>query len=163
LDSLIRKRLAKAIRTAIAKLPTGINIYDYIYNDVMGRIEGQLQDQEELAKQVLSWIMCAKRPLTITELQYALAIEVSDSKLDEENLPQLEDIVSVCTGLVTIDEESGIIRLVHYITQEYFERIQRQWFPDAQINITTMYVTYLSFNEFESGICPNDKEFEQRL
>lgn len=88
----------------------------------MDRIEGQLQDQEELAKQVLSWITCAKRLLTILELQHALAIEIGDSKLDEENLLQIEDMVSVCAGLVTIDEESSIIRLVYYITQEYFER-----------------------------------------
>ena len=129
----------------------------------MNRIEGQLQDQEVLAKQVLSWITCAKRPLTTLELQHALAIEVGDSTLDEENLPQIEDIVSVCAGLVTIDEESRIIRLVHYTTQQYFERTQGQWFPSAKSEITITCVTYLSFNEFESGICQNDEEFEQRL
>jgi Ankyrin repeats (3 copies)/Ankyrin repeats (many copies) len=129
----------------------------------MDRVEGQVQDQEELAKQVLSWIMCAKRPLTILELQHALAVEVGDSELDEENLPQVEDMVSVCAGLVTIDEESGIIRLVHYTAQEYFERTQGQWFPDAQANITAICVTYLTFDEFESGICQNDEKFEQRL
>jgi len=129
----------------------------------MGRVEGQVQDQEELAKQVLSWITCAKRPLTILELQHALAIEISDSELDEENLPQVEDMVSVCAGLVTIDEESGIIRLVHYTTQEYFERTQKCWFPNAETEITKICVTYLSFNEFKGGICQNDEEFEKRL
>jgi ankyrin repeat protein len=129
----------------------------------MDRIEGQLQDQEELAKQVLSWITCAKRPLTILELQHALAIEIGDSKLDEENLPQIEDMVSVCAGLVTIDEESSIIRLVHYTTQEYFERTQSQWFPKVESEITATCVTYLSFSEFENGICQNDNQFEQRL
>ena len=85
----------------------------------MERIGGQVKDQEELAKQVLSWITCAKRPLTTSELQHALAVEVGESALDEENLPQIEDIVSVCAGLVTVDKESKFIRLVHYITQEY--------------------------------------------
>jgi hypothetical protein len=33
-------------------------------------------------------------------------------KLDEENLPETGDIVSVCAGLVTVDEESDIIRLI---------------------------------------------------
>jgi ankyrin repeat protein len=41
--------------------------------------------------------------------------------------------------------------------------MQRQWFPNAQANITTICVSYLSFNEFDSGICQNDDEFEQRL
>ena len=92
-----------------------------------------------------------------------LRVEVGESKLDELNFSEIEDIVSVCARLVTIDEESGIIRLVHYTTQEYFERTQSQWFPDAQTNITTICVSYLSFDEFESGICQNDEEFKQRL
>ena len=90
-------------------------------------------------------------------------MEVGKSKLNKDNLPEIEDLVSVCAGLVTVNKESDIIRLVHYTTQEYFERTQEQWFPDTQTTITTICVTYLSFNEFESGICHNDKEFEQRL
>ena len=129
----------------------------------MERIEGQVTDQEELAKQVLSWITCAKRPLTTSELQHALAVEVGESELDEENLPEIEDMVSVCAGLVTVDEESDIIRLVHYTTQEYFERTQRHWFPNAETDITTICVTYLSFDVFESGFCQTDDEFEERL
>ena len=129
----------------------------------MERIEGQLADEEELAKQALSWITCAKRPLTASELEHALAVEPEESQLDEENLCRVEDIVSVCAGLVTVDEESNIIRLVHYTTQEYFERTQKRWFPNAETYITTICVTYLSFDEFKSGICLNDKEFEQRL
>jgi hypothetical protein len=83
----------------------------------MGRIEGQLQDQEELAKQVLSWITCAKRPLTILELQHALAIEIGDSKLDEENLPQIEDMVSVCAGLVLRTRDvGGALRLSRHLS-----------------------------------------------
>jgi ankyrin repeat protein len=131
--------------------------------DAMDRIEGQLKDQEELAKQALSWITCARRPLTTLELQHALAVEVAEFKLDEDNLPEIEDIVSVCAGLVTVDEESNIIRLVHYTTQEYFQRTQKHWFPNAETRITETCVTYLSFNEFESGMCQNDKDFEQRL
>jgi Ankyrin repeats (3 copies)/Ankyrin repeat len=144
-------------------LVTGSGAYDHAYEDAMERINGQVKDQEELAKQVLSWITCAKRQLTTTELQHALRVEVGESKLDEENFPQIEDILSICAGLVTIDEESRVIRLVHYTTQEYFERTQRQWFPNAQTNISTICVTYLSFNEFESGICQNNEDFERRL
>ena len=129
----------------------------------MERIGGQVKDQEELAKQVLSWITCAKRPLTTSELQHALAVEVGESALDEENLPQIEDIVSVCAGLVAVDKESNIIRLVHYTTKEYFERTQNHWFPNAETDITAICVTYLSFHAFESGFCQTDAEFEERL
>jgi hypothetical protein len=129
----------------------------------MERIKGQVTDSQELAKQVLSWITCAKRPLTTLELRHALAVEISESALDKENLPEIEDIVSMCAGLVTIDQESNIIRLVHYTTQEYFERNQVTWFPNAQTDIAMTCVTYLSFNAFETGFCPTDEEFEARL
>jgi ankyrin repeat protein len=128
----------------------------------MIRIEGQLLDQKDLAWQVLSWITCAKRPLTMVELQHALAIELGESSLDEDNLPQIEDMVSVCAGLVTVDEESEIIRLVHYTTQEYFERTKETWFPNLEAEITKICVTYLSFDTFKSGVCQNYKEFEER-
>ncbi|OBT58034.1 hypothetical protein VE04_01415 [Pseudogymnoascus sp. 24MN13] len=162
LDSLIGKRSPKAVRTALKSLPSGSNAYDEAYKDAMIRIEGQLLDQKGLAWQVLSWITCAKRPLTMVELQHALAIELGESSLDEDNLPQIEDMVSVCAGLVTVDEESEIIRLVHYTTQEYFERTKETWFPNLEAEITKICVTYLSFDTFKGGVCQNDKEFEER-
>jgi len=129
----------------------------------MERINGQKAGFKLLAKKVLSWITCAKRPLSTSELQHALAVEVSEPELDEENLPQIEDIVSVCAGLVTVDEKSHTIRLVHYTTQEYFERTQKQWFLNAETDITKICVTYLLFRVFECGFCRTDDEFEKRL
>src|SRR5438034_9255118 len=129
----------------------------------MERIGGQVTDQEELAKQVLSWITCAKRPLTTSELQHALAVEVGSSELDEENLPQIEDMISVCAGLVTIDQESNIIRLVHYTTQEYFERFREQIFPNGQKSIAMTCIIYISLNTFGKGYCTSDHSLEARL
>jgi ankyrin repeat protein len=159
----VGKKSPKVIRAALRKLPSGSNAYDYAYKAAMTRIEGQVADQEELAKQVLSWITCAKRPLTILELRHALAVEVGESKLDDSNLPDIDDLINVCAGLVTVDQESGIIRLVHYTTQEYFQRTQSSWFPNAETNTTTICVTYLSFHDFEHGFCQTDSEFETRL
>ncbi|KFZ00163.1 hypothetical protein V500_01159 [Pseudogymnoascus sp. VKM F-4518 (FW-2643)] len=162
-DSLKGKKSPKAIRTALKELPTGNDAYDDAYNDAMERIEGQLAGEKELSKQVLSWITCARRPLTTSELEHALAVELGELQFDEENLSPIEDMVSVCAGLVTVDEESAIIRLVHYTTQEYFERTQRRWFPQAETDIATICVTYLSFDVFETGICQNDEELKERL
>jgi hypothetical protein len=112
--------------------PTHYMVHTYgAYKEAMERIKHQPGDFPKLASMVLSWITFAKRPLTTSELQHALAVEIGASKLDEENLLDTEDMVSVCAGLVTIDEESDIIRLVHYTTQEYFEQTGTIRFPDA--------------------------------
>jgi hypothetical protein len=133
------------------------------FDKTMERINRQKEGCQSLAIKALAWITYAKRPLTTSELQHALAVNKGDLELDRDNFPQIEDMVSVCAGLVTIDEESDIIRLVHYTTQQYFEETQGRWFPSAKTDITLICVTYLSFSVFESGFCQTDDEFEKRL
>ena len=87
---------------------------------------------------------------TSSEL-HAIAVETNKRELDKENITDIELIVAVCAGLVVVDEESDIIRLVHYTTQEFFERTWGRWFPDSHTDITKTCVTYLSFRQFETG------------
>jgi hypothetical protein len=75
------------------------------------------------------------------ELRHALGVEINEPELDSENLPEIEDMVSVCTALVTVDEQSTIIRLVHYTAQGFFERTQRSRFPEAGVNIAKVCIT----------------------
>ncbi|KAH7182225.1 ankyrin repeat-containing domain protein, partial [Fusarium sp. MPI-SDFR-AT-0072] len=136
------------------------------YDQAMERINGQRPGLRKIAHDVLLWVACAKRPLTTSELQHALAIEVGDPELDRDNMPHIEDMVSVCAGLVTVDEESGIIRLVHYTTQEYFDRTRKNWFPEGETTIAKICVTYLTLDEFKRGHCScheSDSEFKERL
>ena len=72
-------------------------------------------------------------------------------------------MVLICAGLVVVDEESNIIHLVHYTTQDYFEAGMKYWFPDAELNFSMICIAHLSFNTFESGPCLTDEEFEARL
>jgi hypothetical protein len=134
-----------------------------VYEQAIERINRQKPGLKGLAKQVLFWISCAKRPLAISELQLVLAVEVGKPKLDEDNLPQIEDMVSVYAGLVTVDKESRIICLVYYTIQEYFKQTQECWFPNTETDITKVCIAYLSFYTFESSFCQMDAEFEKWL
>ena len=162
-DSLLDKSSKKKVLSTLAQLPKGTEALDKAYSDAIKRIEGQLSGHRTLATNVLSWITYAQRPLTTRELCHALAVEPGDLELDQDNIPDVEYMVSVCAGLVIIDDESKIIRLVHYTTQEYFERIRESWNPRAQQEIAIACLTYLSFNPFRSGACPNDEQLESRL
>jgi hypothetical protein len=113
LDSLAGAKSKKALRAALNTLPKGTDGYDPAYKNAMERIEGQVRNSRELAIHVLSWITCAKRLITTSELRHALAVELDTSELDEENLPEIEDMVSVCAGLVTVDEESHPLSPLH--------------------------------------------------
>ncbi|KAH6844808.1 hypothetical protein B0I37DRAFT_312184, partial [Chaetomium sp. MPI-CAGE-AT-0009] len=162
-DSLMDHRLPRDIKTALKALPKGSNAYRVAYEDAMKRMEHQGPKSTQFAKRVISWMVCAKRQLTLSELRHALALEVGDPQLDLDNLPLPQDIVSVCAGLVTVDQGSGIISLVHYTTQEYFERTRNQWFPTADDDMAKACTTYLSFDVFQRGPCLTDTDFEERL
>ncbi|KAH7490040.1 hypothetical protein FOMA001_g2407 [Fusarium oxysporum f. sp. matthiolae] len=160
--SLVGSASPKALRTALKRLPTG---YDQAYRDVMRRIDHEkTQAQRDLAYQVLEWLTRAKRALTPCELRHALAVEPDSAGnyLDEENLPEEDELVSACAGLVIVDKASGIIRLVHYTAQDFFEKNQVQVFPGDERGITSICLKYLSF-EGLSGPCNSDEEYESRL
>ncbi|KAJ7805046.1 hypothetical protein B0H14DRAFT_3773018, partial [Mycena olivaceomarginata] len=119
---------------------------DESYDDALKRIEEQNEENKKTARSILIWVANAKRPLKILEIQTALAVEPGEKFLDKDNILDMEIILSVCAGLVIIDEQLSALRLVHYTTQEYLDRIQLQQFPDAQTEITSTLLTYLAFN-----------------
>lgn len=163
LHSLIGKRSPRAVRNTLQKLPFGSEGYDTVYNGAMERIEEQTSDQTLLAKQVLSWIICAKWSMTIVQLQHALAIELGDKVFDVDNITEIDAIVSVCAGLIIINEETHVVRLVHYTTQQYFERTWNSWFPNAHCEIGRICLTYLLLDAFGSGICETQDAYISRL
>ncbi|KAI1055328.1 hypothetical protein LB506_011510 [Fusarium annulatum] len=163
LDSLRDKISVHAVQKALAKLPSGSDAYFQAYEAAMERIMSQSPSHQDLAKRVIAWITCALRPLTVEELRHALAVEVGKAELNREALPETSIILQVCVGLVTVGESDGIIRLVHYTTQEYFEETENTWFPEVENEITTTCVTYLNFQEFKSGICPTNQALRERL
>ncbi|KAK1913102.1 hypothetical protein P3342_005038 [Pyrenophora teres f. teres] len=124
IDFLLDKTTVKKVSTTLNNLSKGSAALNNIYKDALQRIKSHLDKHYELAKKVLSWITYARRPLTTAELCYALAAEPEEPELDPDNLPDIEDLLSVCASLVVVDRESAVIRLVHYTTQEYFERIR---------------------------------------
>ncbi|KAJ7107888.1 ankyrin repeat-containing domain protein [Mycena epipterygia] len=147
IDSLTTKNTVKAVREALHQLPMDLR---HTYDEAMERIDHQGEDDKQLAYLTLMWVVNAKRPLSVGELQEALAIEPDTTALDPDNVLDISIILSVCAGLVTVDEEASVIRLIHYTTQDYLDSIQSQRFPNAQTAITSSYLTYLSFQEFST-------------
>ncbi|OAL44846.1 hypothetical protein IQ07DRAFT_481270, partial [Pyrenochaeta sp. DS3sAY3a] len=154
LNSLIGSRSPKAIRVALDELVKAPRSYDSAYKTTMERIETQIPARAELAIQALAWITFARTPLTQIGLRDALGVESGEPHFDPDNCPDIEDVLSACAGLLTIDHESDVARLVHFTLQEYFERTQSEWFPGAQETITSACATHLSSDYYK----PDDLE-----
>ena len=153
----------KDIKNALKHLPKGSEALNHAYAEAIERIQAQPQEYQELAKRVISWITLAQRPLSVLELRHALAVEIDRSDLDDENLIETEDLLSGCAGLVVIDDESGIIRLVHYTAQEYFQRLLPLWNPDAHPEIVKICIAYLSFDVFAVGPTVSGLVMDERI
>jgi hypothetical protein len=108
MDALIQKHNVTEVREALKNLPKDV---DETYNEAMERIERQNEYDRALAKRVLSWVTHAYRPLTVPELQNALAVVHGTPALDPDNITDEEILTSICAGLVVVDEEQ-MIRLV---------------------------------------------------
>lgn len=160
LDRLCNQTRISKVRKALEDLPSKL---DETYEDAMNRIKHQCDEHYQLALRVLSWISKAQRPLRIEELQHAVAVEAGDDDIDEDPLESPALFVSVCAGLVTIDEESGSFRLVHFTVEEFFKHRHYEWFPDAQKLIAETCLTYLSFVDFGQGTDKYSYEFRALL
>ena len=125
----------------------------------MERIRGQVPDQAELAMQTLAILTWWRRTvLSAQNLQALLGVEIGEAIFDQDNCPDIEDIVSSCVGLVTLDEDGSVIRLVHYTTQEYLDRTHEQWFPEAHSMITDICSSFLALDCYANLALPSSND-----
>lgn len=125
-----------------------VDIYSELYTETMVRINRQSSEDRELARKTLLWITTATRLLTTAELQCALSIGPGDTEYDDENICSVELLIVVCAGLVVVDPQTQIIRLVHYTAQEFFERTTLDTINQKHYEITQTCLIYLCFEQF---------------
>ena len=111
MDTLLNCGTAYKINSKLPQLSASI---DESYKDAVARIESQ--PTKELGLQVIAWLTCAKRQLTILEIQHAFAVEMKTIKLNLRNLLSEDWLTYACAGLVTIKKKSGIVQLAREST-----------------------------------------------
>lgn len=151
----IKAKMKKALNESI---PTDLfNLYDV----AMSRITQLSDDSTELAINVMSWIFYAARPLQMSELQQAIAIENAMTDLTLDDVTPADIILESCASLVRHDKVSGVVRFSHDTVREYLaERCFDQL--RTKLVMAKNCLTYLSFNIFEEGACPDDDAFNNR-
>ncbi|KAK7052678.1 ANK-REP-region domain-containing protein [Favolaschia claudopus] len=128
----------EALKTLSSRLDTA-------YGITMARINSQADGLQKLAHRALMWITNAQRPLSAAELCQAIAIDNGDTCLKREKISEIEMIMSTCAGLVVLDYDESVVRLIHYTTQEWLE----QYFENSHKQIASTCFQYLAFSDFE--------------
>ena len=160
MDILVHLPTKRAVRKALKTLPASVND---TYMEAWNRVSAQRSQHAELGKRILLWILHAVRPLRMQELRHALGVEEGDEELDSEGLIDPAALTSFCAGLVVINEQSGLVSLVHPTTQEFFNERKDDFFPNAHEEMAQVCVTYLRMKPFsEEGPLHTPHAFHER-
>lgn len=145
-----------ALMNVLKSLPKTL---DEVYDRLLLRIP---EGNREIAHRALQWLAYAKRPLLLKEVAAAVVVETGVSALSpEHSFFEPQDILNVCSSLVSYSDHIGLLGLAHYSVQEYLvsRRIRegRAAFYQilevpAHILLAETCLTYLlSFNESGPG------------
>ncbi len=147
-------------------LPPG---YAGVYETTMERIKAYSVNEPrsnatQLALTVLSWVVFARRPLDLPELQHALAIRL-DRDFSEDDSYDEEEILKYTAGLVGVAADNGAVRVSHYTVQEYFMDHGKHWLlQDADTQIARACLHYMSIGDLSTpcNFSQEEVEFEER-
>jgi hypothetical protein len=158
LDSLKSKQTLRRIQETLDGFPDDL---DRIYEEALQRINEQSnRDRAALGMKVLSRVFCARRPLTLPELQHALAVEPGEDEFDEYMDYDKEDILASTAGLITIDADDNAVRFVHFTLQTFLDFECEKWIPNSETEMAGVCLTYLNYDAL-SEPCANE-DFEGR-
>ncbi|KAH9484675.1 Vegetative incompatibility protein HET-E-1 [Psilocybe cubensis] len=95
-----------------------------MYLALMNRINSQKGEYPALAKRAITWIVYARRPLTVSELQHALGIREGSNSFSKRDIPVQDMLTTSSCGIIEIQSRSGTVRLVR-------ELLHLLWVIDA--------------------------------
>jgi ankyrin repeat protein len=154
------------IEDALENMMDGLGELDQLYSAAMARIGNKGRFARELAQKIFAWVLHVKRPLVTKELQHALAIQANTKDLDRTLIAKyfsdVGHLQSVCEGLVEVDSRNTV-RLAHYTTYEYFDRLPLAWLTTSKAHVADMCLTYLSYDVFGRDFCFGDAGYETML
>src|SRR5437588_10768022 len=114
------------------------------YTATLTRLKAQKGNKPTFGLRVLMWVLYSEQPLRAEELCHAMGVEVGSTDLDVENVPALRTLLASCLGLVTVEESSSTVRLVHYTLQEHLLS-DPTLFRSPHSTIAEVCLTYLNF------------------
>ena len=113
LRELKQVHTAAEIQQVLEDIPSDM---DDLYSRILDSMS-QAPHGKKLAQAILTWTVCAARPLTTLELFHALQIDIQDSIDSVE-----KSIASVCGQLVYVDPQSRV-QMVHLTARDFLLRV----------------------------------------
>ncbi|KAH6880250.1 ankyrin repeat-containing domain protein [Coprinopsis sp. MPI-PUGE-AT-0042] len=160
LDALCESLNLQDVRDTLKAFPSSI---EGVYRQTWSRISNQCCKHASLAKAVLVWVLNALRPMTMGELERAVATCPYTHKFGPYRHVPGASLVSLCGGLITIEEESKVVRLVHYTAKETIEGLLHEAVPHPHSLLAAVCMTHLADCGFQNTTIGSEEEFKTVL
>ena len=166
IDALVVQRTPLAIKAALEALPATL---EQTYCNILCRIP---DEDRVLAKKAFLWMAFTVRALEFEELCEAVILDEDSGTVDEEaRLLQPEDLLQVCSSLVSFDTKANHVVLAHssvleYLTSEQIKESEaREFYLDpssADTSLARQCVSYLCSPKLQSGYCARKRDLYNR-
>ncbi|KAH6909839.1 hypothetical protein BKA70DRAFT_1148398, partial [Coprinopsis sp. MPI-PUGE-AT-0042] len=160
LEALCECATAHEVRQTLEGFPSRI---EDVYLQTWHRILGQKPSHVLLAKATLVWVLNASRSMTIEELERAVATSPETFKFEPNRLAPGTTLIAFCRGLVMFEEESRLVRLIHYTAKETLQRLLSDSFPHPHAHLATICITHLTGCGFQNTTIRSEDEFTAAL
>ncbi|KAH6902662.1 ankyrin repeat-containing domain protein [Coprinopsis sp. MPI-PUGE-AT-0042] len=127
------------------------------------RILGQGPKHANLAKLVFLWILHANGEMDITVLRHAIATCPDRHTFQAKRLIPEALLISVCCGLVSVDEKTRVIRLIHYTAKEIILPLVLESFPHPHTIPAQVCIAHLTVCGFQNVTFTSDKDLDEVL
>ncbi|KAH6909860.1 ankyrin repeat-containing domain protein, partial [Coprinopsis sp. MPI-PUGE-AT-0042] len=160
LDALCECATVLDVRQTLAVFPSRI---EDVYLQTWHRILEQRLSHVALAKATLVWVLNASRSMTIEELERAVATSPETFKFEPDRLAPGTTLIVFCCGLVTFEEESRLVRLVHYTAKDTLHKLLSDSFPHPHSHLAMVCIAHLTTCGFQNTRIGTKEEFNAAL
>lgn len=154
IEQLSQQTTHEDVEEALQDLPDGLN---ETYGRILLRIQDEKKSRRATAEKILQWVVCAIRPLTVTELAIGLAITPGEKVFNPKRhvINPSKTMLDLCAPLVELDETTQCLKIVHASVRDFLLNYSCQsTAPGAflfnrlatQDYITQVCLTYLSYD-----------------
>jgi ankyrin repeat protein/DNA-binding Xre family transcriptional regulator len=147
---------ADRIPDLLQRLPTKLeDIYCAAFQRVCD------DEKFELARKVFQWVMYARRPMTLKELEDAVSVSIDQKFWKEPSVKlRLSNLSRICRNLLSYDELDGVIYLAHHSILQFLQSCSELSLintfeiqpSSAEKHLGKICVTYLMFGDFEKSL-----------
>ncbi|KAH6873705.1 ankyrin repeat-containing domain protein [Coprinopsis sp. MPI-PUGE-AT-0042] len=156
LQALCECVTALEVRQTLEDFP--LRIQD-IYLQTWNRIVEQKSSHVLLAKAALVWVLHSSRSMTIEELQRAVATSPETYTFEPNRLAPGTILIALCRGLVILEEESRLVRLIHYTAKDTLQELLHDSYPHPHSHLATVCITHLTQRGFQNTTIRSEEEF----